>query len=78
MLCNLEDLELLEEDRDDPDRVSETALYKRENYAKAALVLFHPFRDSDVFSLSDDSSLECLWDKFQSLMLLGEFVIFEV
>ena len=70
MLCNLEDLELLEEDRDEPDRVSDTALYKRENYAKAALVLFHPFRDSDVFSLDDHG---CLWEKLQNLMHSGEF-----
>ena len=69
MLSNLEELELLEEDRETPDQVSDTALYKRENYAKIALLLFHPFSDDDVFSLDDD---DCLWDKFQRLMSEGK------
>ena len=76
MLCNIEDLELLQVDRDESNRVSDAALYKRENYAKAALVLFHPFRNSDVFSLGDDRSFGCLWDKFQSLMQSGQLLFF--
>ena len=69
MICDLEDLELLAIDRDSSGKVSDTASYKRDNYAKAALVLFHPFQDSDVFSLDDDN---CLWDKLQRLMSRGE------
>ena len=71
MACNLEELELFPEDRDSPDVISDAALYKREQYAKVALLLFHPFRNSDVFSVDTD---ECLWDKFQRLMNQGETV----
>ncbi len=54
MICDLEDLQLSEEN------LSEEALQNRENYAKVALILFFPFRDNSIFSLEEDG---CLWEK---------------
>ena len=59
MICDLEDLQLSE------DNPSEEALQNRENYAKVALILFYPFRDSSIFSLEEDG---CLWEKMTRLM----------
>ena len=59
MICDLDDLELSE------DNPSAQALQSRENYAKVALVLFYPFRTNSIFSVS---ATECLWDKLMNLM----------
>ena len=55
MLSDLEELEL------DVSEPSDTALERRENYSKIALILFYPFRDKDIFCFDGYSSL---WDKF--------------
>ena len=54
MICDLEDLQLSEENP------SEEALQNRGNYAKVALMLFYPFWDNSIFSLEED---RCLWKK---------------
>ncbi len=45
MICDLEDLQLSEENP------SEEAFQNRENYAKVALILFYPFWDNSFFLL---------------------------
>jgi hypothetical protein len=60
MICDLEDLQLSEENP------SEEALQNRDNYAKVALMLFYPFRNNSIFSLEKDG---CLWDKMTRLMM---------
>jgi tRNA-binding EMAP/Myf-like protein len=45
MICDLEDLELSQEN------LSKRALQSRENYAKISLILFYPFQDSRIFSI---------------------------
>ena len=59
MICDLEDLQLSEENP------SDEALQNRENYAKVALILFYPFQDNSIFSLKEDG---CLWEKMTRLM----------
>ena len=59
MLCDLEDLELTQ------NEPSKSALESRENYTKIALILFCPFRDESII-LNDDHS--CLWDKLMFVM----------
>ena len=59
MICDLEGIQLSEENP------SEEALQNRENYAKVALILFHPFWDNSILSLDEDG---CLWEKMTRLM----------
>ena len=59
MLCDLEDLELTD---DEPSR---SALESRENYAKMALLLFHPFRDESILHHDENSRL---WEKLVNAM----------
>ena len=48
------------------DNPGDDALKRRNNYAMVALVLFHPFRDSSVFSVSETDGT--LWNKFQRIL----------
>lgn len=49
MLCNLDQLDL-ENSNNEP--ISKSSLECREDYAKIALMLFHPFRDETIFDIS--------------------------
>ena len=55
MIC---DIEHLEQHSNDP---TAAAIIMREEYAKAALILFHPFRSNDLFNTDFDDDL---WSKF--------------
>ena len=66
MICDLEFLELDVEHDMEHSEPSPSALQMREDYAKCALVLFYPFRDTELFVLSESDN--CLWDKFQRVM----------
>ena len=55
MIC---DIEHLEQHSDDP---TDAAIIMREEYAKAALILFYPFRSNDLFNTDFDDDL---WSKF--------------
>ena len=61
MIC---DIEMLELDKP-PENVSDAAIEFRESYAKAALLLFFPFRNEEVFDLGEYNNL---WEKFTSEM----------
>ena len=76
MICDLELLELKEEEEEedddddddeyDHDSISPVVLQMRDDYAKCALVLFYPFRDNELFCLSEND--HSLWGKFQRVM----------
>jgi hypothetical protein len=60
-ICNLVDLDFDKELIG--EIISDTAVDNREKYAKAALALFVPLRDSEIFDLQDQ--FPTLWDKFK-------------
>jgi hypothetical protein len=60
-ICNLVDLDFDKELIG--ESISDTAVDNREKYAKAALALFVPLRDSEIFDLTDQ--FPTLWDKFK-------------
>ena len=51
LLCDIEYLDL--DSNDSREEPSESAMKSREDYAKVALILFHPFRDESIFDLSE-------------------------
>ena len=66
MICDLEMLELDGDVLGCETEPSSTAVSARENYAKCALVMFYPFRGTELFELSGCD--DCLWDKLQRVM----------
>jgi hypothetical protein len=64
MIC---DIENLDQHNDNP---SDSVIGMRESYAKAALTLFYPFRNNELFNVDSD---EDLWSKLKRLMSDDKF-----
>jgi hypothetical protein len=67
MICDIEHLEQHSED------CGGSAREMREKYAKAAMTLFYPFRDTELFDVDLDGDL---WNKFKRLMTDDKFCSF--